>query len=44
MLSMIKKEASNSVLSTFLSYIGAIIIGAIMGIALCKLVWEIIFI
>ena len=38
MLSMIKKEVSNSVLSIFLSYIGAIIIGAIMGIALCKLV------
>ena len=35
---MIKKETNNTIISTLFSYIGAIVVGAIMGLAICKLI------
>ena len=41
---MIKKEINNNIISALFSYIGAIVVGAIMGLAICKLIYDNIFI
>jgi len=35
---MIKKEINNNIINSLVSYIGAIVVGALMGLAICKLI------
>jgi hypothetical protein len=35
---MIKKEINNNIINSLVSYTGAIVVGALMGLAICKLI------